>query len=57
MCGTEEGLSTRDVLIASHGHFSRCLIARWINAPLHFGASLTVEPGSVRVNVIFPIFA
>jgi len=34
----EEGQGTRDVVIVAHGHFNRCLIARWIDLPLSEGA-------------------
>jgi broad specificity phosphatase PhoE len=34
----EEGQGTRDVVIVAHGHFNRCLIARWIGLPLTEGA-------------------
>ena len=44
---SEEGLNTRDVLIVAHGHFNRCLIARWIDSPLCLGAHFNVEPGGV----------
>ncbi|KAJ6604515.1 histidine phosphatase superfamily [Mycena vulgaris] len=43
----EEGLHTRDVVIVAHGHFSRVLIARWINFPLCLGTHFNVEPGGV----------
>jgi len=33
----EEGAGRQDVLIVAHGHFSRCLIARWLNTPLFTG--------------------
>jgi probable phosphoglycerate mutase len=43
----EEGSNTRDVLIVAHGHFNRCLIARWINFSLRLGTHFDVEPGGV----------
>ncbi|KAF9015513.1 histidine phosphatase superfamily [Cyathus striatus] len=45
----EQGINTRDVVIVAHGHFSRVLIARWINFPLHLGTHFNVEPSSVAV--------
>jgi probable phosphoglycerate mutase len=45
----EKGSNTRDVLIVAHGHFSRVLIARWINSPLELGSHFNVEPGGVAV--------
>ena len=44
-----EGMNTRDVMIVAHGHFSRCLIARWLGMPLAFGTKLNVEPGGIAV--------
>ncbi|KAA1467923.1 phosphoglycerate mutase-like protein [Dentipellis sp. KUC8613] len=45
----EEGQGTRDVVIVAHGHFNRCLIARWINLPLASGTSFNVEPAGIAV--------
>jgi len=45
----EEGSNTRDVLIVAHGHFNRCLIARWIKFALCLGTHFDVEPGGVAV--------
>jgi len=45
----EEGLNTRDVLIVAHGHFSRVLVARWIDCSLELGSHFNVEPGGVAV--------
>ncbi|KAF9462105.1 histidine phosphatase superfamily [Collybia nuda] len=45
----EEGLNTRDVMIVAHGHFSRVLISRWVNFPLHLGTHFNVEPGSAAI--------
>ncbi|KAL1737117.1 histidine phosphatase superfamily [Schizophyllum commune] len=44
-----EGMNTRDVMIVAHGHFSRCLIARWLGMPFAFGTKLNVEPGGIAV--------
>ncbi|KAJ7076575.1 histidine phosphatase superfamily [Mycena belliarum] len=41
--------NTRDVVIVAHGHFSRVLIARWINFPLCLGTHFNVEPGGVSL--------
>jgi broad specificity phosphatase PhoE len=30
----------RDVVIVAHGHFNRCMIARWMNMPLEDGEFL-----------------
>ena len=46
----EKGTNTRDVLIVAHGHFSRVLIARWINCSIELGSHLNVEPGGVGIS-------
>ncbi|ODN81053.1 hypothetical protein L202_03150 [Cryptococcus amylolentus CBS 6039] len=38
-----------DVLIFSHGHFSRCFIARWCDLPVQTGYHLCAEPGGLAV--------
>ncbi|KAF7306796.1 hypothetical protein MIND_00471300 [Mycena indigotica] len=43
----EEGLNTRDVVIVAHGHFSRVLIARWLDMPLEFGTKVNFQAGGV----------
>ncbi|KAH9858200.1 phosphoglycerate mutase-like protein [Lenzites betulinus] len=45
----EEGKGSRDVVIVAHGHFSRVLIARWINFPLSLGTHFNVEPAGVAI--------
>jgi hypothetical protein len=35
----ENGTGNRDVVIVAHGHFNRCFVARWINAPVAYGWS------------------
>ncbi|POW03417.1 hypothetical protein PSTT_11108 [Puccinia striiformis] len=39
-----------DVLIVTHGHFSRCFVARWLGLPLPHGGLFTVETGSVTIG-------
>ncbi|KNZ62860.1 hypothetical protein VP01_1214g7 [Puccinia sorghi] len=39
-----------DVLIVTHGHFSRCFVARWLGLPLTHGSLFTVETGSVTIG-------
>ncbi|KAH7912579.1 histidine phosphatase superfamily [Hygrophoropsis aurantiaca] len=46
---TEGVINTRDVLIVAHGHFSRVLIARWIEFELALGTHFNVEPGGVTL--------
>ncbi|KZT05972.1 phosphoglycerate mutase-like protein [Laetiporus sulphureus 93-53] len=45
----EAGIGCRDVVIIAHGHFNRCMIARWIDFPLHLGTHFNVEPAGVAV--------
>ncbi|KAL4070828.1 histidine phosphatase superfamily [Scleroderma citrinum] len=45
----EKGEGNRDVLVVAHGHFNRCLIARWNNFALTAGNNFNVEPGGVAV--------
>ncbi|KAI0321374.1 phosphoglycerate mutase-like protein [Amylostereum chailletii] len=45
----EEGKGSRDVAIVAHGHFNRCLLARWLEMPLAHGTRFNVHPASVAV--------
>ncbi|CCM05173.1 uncharacterized protein FIBRA_07382 [Fibroporia radiculosa] len=45
----DKGVGCRDVVIIAHGHFNRCLIARWINFPLRLGTHFNVEPSGVAI--------
>lgn len=36
-----------DVLIVSHGHFSRCFLVRWLELPLLEGKKFVLDPGGV----------
>ncbi|WVR08977.1 hypothetical protein IAU60_006036 [Kwoniella sp. DSM 27419] len=38
-----------DVIIFSHGHFSRCFIARWCDLPLRTGYHFAAEAGGLAV--------
>lgn len=38
-----------DVMIFSHGHFSRCFIARWCDLPIKAGYHFAAEPGGVSL--------
>ncbi|WVQ93127.1 hypothetical protein IAU59_000191 [Kwoniella sp. CBS 9459] len=38
-----------DVIIFSHGHFSRCFIARWCEFPIRTGYHFAAEPGGLAV--------
>ncbi|KDQ50619.1 hypothetical protein JAAARDRAFT_581190 [Jaapia argillacea MUCL 33604] len=38
-----------DVVIISHGHFSRCFLTRWLNLPLTNGRLFVLDPGGVCV--------
>ncbi|NMO02362.1 acid phosphatase [Gordonia sp. TBRC 11910] len=39
----------RDVVIVSHGHFSRSFIARFLDQPIDFGAKLTFIPAGTAL--------
>ncbi|EJD55567.1 phosphoglycerate mutase-like protein [Auricularia subglabra TFB-10046 SS5] len=45
----EEGKGRRDCLIVAHGHFSCCLIARWLQTPLFVGSHFNVEPAGIAM--------
>lgn len=38
-----------DVILIGHGHFSRALVARWLDLPVTAGARFALEPGAVSV--------
>jgi broad specificity phosphatase PhoE len=44
-----EHMATRDVLFVGHGHFSRAVIARWLELPLFEGIRFGMVAGSVAV--------
>ncbi|OBI40322.1 acid phosphatase [Mycobacterium kyorinense] len=44
-----EHLATRDVLFVGHGHFSRAVIARWLELPLFEGSRFGMVAGSIAV--------
>ncbi|EJU02843.1 phosphoglycerate mutase-like protein [Dacryopinax primogenitus] len=46
----EEGDVGGDVLIVSHGHFSRCFLTRWLGLPLKAGQLFVLDTGGVCVG-------
>lgn len=42
-------LDSGDVVVVTHGHFSRSLLARWVGAPITLGQNLTMLPASIAV--------
>jgi len=44
-----EGIGKRDVMIFSHGHFSRVFISRWMEFSITLGTHFNVEPGGVAL--------
>nr|WP_255312189.1 acid phosphatase [Rhodococcus rhodnii] len=42
-------LPVRDVILVGHGHFSRALVARWIDAPVVEGRRFALSPGAYTV--------
>ncbi|KAG8747252.1 hypothetical protein FRC10_001868 [Ceratobasidium sp. 414] len=45
----EEGIGRRDVLICSHGHFSRVLVSRWVGFDLCLGTHFNIEPAGISM--------
>jgi len=45
----EEGIGKRDIMIFSHGHFSRVLISRWMEFTPALGTHFNVEPGGIAL--------
>ncbi|WVN87985.1 uncharacterized protein L203_103182 [Cryptococcus depauperatus CBS 7841] len=45
----QEEMDYSDVIIFSHGHFSRCFIARWCAFPIQAGYHFAAEPGGLAV--------
>jgi len=45
----EDGVGKRDVIIFSHGHFSRVLISRWMEFTPALGTHFNVEPGGIAL--------
>lgn len=46
----QHGDQGADVVIFSHGHFSRCFLARWARLALDRGEILVIDAGSVNVG-------
>ncbi|GAB20475.1 putative phosphatase [Gordonia effusa NBRC 100432] len=44
-----KALVERDVIVVSHGHFSRSFIARFLGQPIGFGACLTFSPAGTAL--------
>jgi probable phosphoglycerate mutase len=44
-----EHMARRDVLFVGHGHFSRAVIARWLELPLVAGSRFSMVAGSIAV--------
>lgn len=42
-------LPDRDVVLIGHGHFSRCLIARWLKFPVTAGLRFAMDPAGYSV--------
>jgi len=57
-----EDAESCDYMIFSHGHYTRCFIARWCNFPIDAGYHFSADPGCVSIfpnlrNLHFRIFA
>jgi broad specificity phosphatase PhoE len=44
-----EHMASRDVLFVGHGHFSRVMIARWLELPLAAGSRFSMVAGSIAI--------
>lgn len=42
-------LASRDVVFVGHGHFSRAVITRWLELPLHDGVRFGMPPASIAI--------
>ena len=51
--GSAENADYADVIIFSHGHFSRCFIARWCDLPLKAGYHFAADAGGVSLRQLF----
>lgn len=47
---TPEEVDYSDVIIFSHGHFTRSFIARWCQLPIAAGYNFSSDAGGVSVN-------
>ncbi|RRO12718.1 acid phosphatase [Saccharopolyspora rhizosphaerae] len=39
----------REVVLVGHGHFSRCVIARWLDLPISAGVHFALDPAGITV--------
>lgn len=53
---SEEEIDHSDVMIFSHGHFSRCFIARWCDFPIAAGYHFASDAGGVRPSLTSSIW-
>lgn len=44
-----EGMESRDVVFVGHGHFSRVMLARWMELPVAEGIRISMVPASIAV--------
>lgn len=44
-----EYLEDRDVVFVGHGHFSRAVLARWVELPVTHGIRISMVPASIGV--------
>ncbi len=44
-----ERMGERDVVFVGHGHFSRAVLARWMELPVSEGIRMSMTPASVAV--------
>jgi len=46
---TESGQDAKDIVVVSHGHFSRCFIVRWCGWPLETGYHISADAGALSI--------
>jgi broad specificity phosphatase PhoE len=44
-----ENLAHGNVVLVGHGHFSRCLIARWLDLPVTSGVRFALDPAAITI--------
>ncbi|KAG7530406.1 hypothetical protein FFLO_05069 [Filobasidium floriforme] len=45
----EKGEDAKDIVVVSHGHFSRCFIVRWCGWPLETGYHISADAGALSI--------
>ncbi len=48
----ERRLATSDVIVVSHGHFSRSFVCRFLGWPIHQGADIDLRPAGAALLIV-----